>query len=60
MINLELPDKLKNLSSSINNLANNVLRPVSRKYDENEHEYPTELDMFRGMKIMGKPKKKEV
>lgn len=59
MINLETPDYLTNLRSSMNNLANGVLRPVSRKYDLCEHEYPKELDIFRGMSILGRPKKKK-
>ncbi len=59
MINLETPDYIKNLTSGINNLAKTVLRPISRKYDEEEHAYPKELDMFRGMQILGRPKKKK-
>ncbi len=59
MINLETPEYLANLRSSMNNLAKGVLRPVARKYDEAEHEYPKELDLFRGMQIMGRPKKKK-
>lgn len=59
MINLETPDYIKNLTSGINNLAKSVLRPISRKYDEEEHAYPKELDMFRGMQILGRPKKKK-
>ncbi|MCX7678926.1 MAG: acyl-CoA dehydrogenase family protein [Spirochaetes bacterium] len=59
MINLETPDYLKNLTSGIHNLAKTVLRPISRKYDEEEHSYPKELDMFRGMQILGRPKKKK-
>ncbi len=59
MINLETPEYIKNLTSGINNLAKTVLRPISRKYDEEEHTYPKELDMFRGMQILGRPKKKK-
>ncbi len=59
MINLETPEYIKNLTSGINNLAKSVLRPISRKYDEEEHAYPKELDMFRGMQILGRPKKKK-
>jgi acyl-CoA dehydrogenase len=59
MINLETPDKIEQIRSNLNNLARGVLRPIARKYDEAEHEYPKELDMFRGMKLMGKPKKKK-
>jgi acyl-CoA dehydrogenase len=59
MVNLETPDYLKNIKNSMNGIAKGILRPVSRKYDENEHEYPKELDMFRGMPIMSRPKKKK-
>jgi acyl-CoA dehydrogenase len=59
MLNLETPDYIVNLKSGINNLAKGVLRPIARKYDEEEHTYPKELDMFRGMQILGKPKKKK-
>ena len=43
----------------MNNLAKGMLRPIARKYDVNEHEYPKELDMFRSIKIMGGGKKKK-
>ncbi len=59
MLNLETPEYINNLKSGINNLARGVLRPIARKYDEEEHTYPKELDMFRGMQILGKPKKKK-
>ncbi len=59
MISLELPDNMEKMRSNIRNLAKGVLRPVSRKYDEAEHEYPKELEVFRGMQIMGRPKKKK-
>ena len=59
MLNLETPEYINNLKSGINNLAKGVLRPIARKYDEEEHAYPKELDMFRGMQILGKPKKKK-
>lgn len=46
MINLELPKKLSALASQANQVAENVFRPNSRKYDTLEHEYPKELDML--------------
>jgi acyl-CoA dehydrogenase len=46
MINLETPKKAKALINQARQAATEVLRPVSRKYDRAEHEYPTELDMF--------------
>lgn len=46
MINLELPGKLKALRNQAQQVANEVFRPISRKYDLAEHEYPVELDML--------------
>jgi acyl-CoA dehydrogenase len=45
-INLELPRKLKALKEQAHALAENAFRPISRKYDTLEHEYPVELDML--------------
>ncbi|HNW28071.1 MAG TPA: acyl-CoA dehydrogenase family protein [Spirochaetota bacterium] len=59
MINLEPNQKMIEVRNSINNLAKGMLRPIARKYDVNEHEYPKELDMFRSIKIMGGTKKKK-
>ncbi len=46
MINLEIPKKFKPLINQAFQAADNVFRPVSRKYDKGEHDYPVELDMF--------------
>jgi len=46
MINLETPKKLKPLIHQARQVADNVFRPISRKYDTQEHAYPVELDMF--------------
>jgi acyl-CoA dehydrogenase len=46
MINLELPKKFATLSTQANQVAQQVFRPNSRKYDLAEHEYPKELDML--------------
>ena len=46
MINLEIPNKFKPLVAQANEVASNVFRPISRKYDTAEHEYPKELDML--------------
>lgn len=46
---LELPKKLQNLQGMAHNLAVEMLRPISRKYDLAEHEYPKELDMVAAM-----------
>lgn len=59
MINLEMTQKMIDVKSGMNNMATGMLRPISRYYDENEHKYPQELDMFRSIKIMNRPKKKK-
>lgn len=46
MINLEVPRKLEPLIGQAHQVAAEVLRPISRKYDRAEHEYPKELDML--------------
>jgi acyl-CoA dehydrogenase len=48
-INLDDPKKLKPLASQAHQVAMNMLRPISRKYDRAEHAYPTELDMLAAM-----------
>ena len=49
MINLETPKKIRPLIEQAHQVAMNMLRPISRKYDEAEHEYPKELDMLAAM-----------
>ena len=49
MINLEIPKKFKPLVSQANQVAKEVFRPISRKYDEAEHAYPKELDMLASL-----------
>ena len=46
MINLEIPKKLKPLITNAHQVALGMFRPISRKYDRGEHEYPKELDML--------------
>jgi acyl-CoA dehydrogenase len=46
MINLEVPRKFGGLVSQAHQVAENVFRPISRKYDLAEHAYPKELDML--------------
>ncbi|MBI5845861.1 MAG: acyl-CoA dehydrogenase family protein [Deltaproteobacteria bacterium] len=58
MIDLETPEYLEKVRSAMNSLAGSMLRPIARKYDEAEHTYPTELDAFRGIQVMGRKKKK--
>ncbi|MDH5674288.1 MAG: acyl-CoA dehydrogenase family protein [Myxococcales bacterium] len=43
---LELPKKLQALVDQGHAVANEVFRPISRKYDLAEHQYPKELDML--------------
>src|SRR3954453_7148632 len=45
-INLETPRKFKPLVAQAHEVAREVFRPNSRKYDRAEHEYPKELDML--------------
>ena len=49
MINLETPKKFRPLIGQAHQVAMNLLRPNSRKYDLAEHEYPKELDMLAAM-----------
>jgi acyl-CoA dehydrogenase len=46
MIYLETPSKFRPLIEQAHQVAVEVLRPISRKYDRAEHEYPKELDML--------------
>jgi len=59
MLDLEFSEKLEKVRTSMHSLAKSLLRPIARKYDEAEHEYPKELDVFRGMPVMGGGKKKK-
>ncbi|WP_110241420.1 acyl-CoA dehydrogenase family protein [Nocardioides gilvus] len=49
MINLETPRKHRMLVDQAHQVAMNMLRPISRKYDRAEHSYPKELDMLAAM-----------
>ena len=49
MINLETPKKFKPLVDQAHQVATEVFRPISRKYDEAEHTYPKELDMLAAL-----------
>jgi acyl-CoA dehydrogenase len=46
MINLETPKKFRPLVMQAHQVAAEVFRPNSRKYDRDEHTYPKELDML--------------
>ncbi|MBF6132151.1 acyl-CoA dehydrogenase family protein [Nocardia otitidiscaviarum] len=49
MINLELPKKLRASANQAHQVAAEIFRPTSRKYDLAEHEYPVELDTMAAM-----------
>jgi acyl-CoA dehydrogenase len=49
MINLETPKKFKPLVNQAHQVATEVFRPISRKYDVAEHAYPKELDMLASL-----------
>ncbi len=49
MINLETPKKFKPLIGQAHQVATEVFRPISRKYDSAEHGYPKELDMLASL-----------
>jgi acyl-CoA dehydrogenase len=49
MINLETPKKFKPLAGQAHQVATEVFRPISRKYDAAEHAYPKELDMLASL-----------
>ena len=48
-ISLDDPKKFRPLVGQAHQVAMNMLRPISRKYDRAEHEYPKELDMLAAM-----------
>ena len=48
-IHLDDPKKLRTLRDQAHQVAMNMLRPISRKYDRAEHAYPKELDMLAAM-----------
>jgi len=49
MIDLEIPKKFAGLVGQANQVACEVYRPISRKYDLAEHSYPKELDMLAAL-----------
>ena len=49
MINLELPKFLRAGAAQAHQAAAEIFRPISRKYDLAEHEYPRELDTLASM-----------
>ena len=49
MISLEAPKKFRPLVAQAHQVAENVLRPIARKYDREEHARPKELDMLAAL-----------
>lgn len=49
MIYLEVPKKLKPIVNQAHQVAKHVFRPISRKYDRAEHDYPKELDLLAAL-----------
>jgi acyl-CoA dehydrogenase len=48
-MNLQTPKKFAILVEQAHQVAANVFRPISRKYDKGEHDYPKELDMLASL-----------
>jgi acyl-CoA dehydrogenase len=48
-INLETPKKFDMLVNQAHQVSTEIFRPISRKYDRAEHEYPKELDMLASL-----------
>jgi len=46
---LELPKSLELVVNQAHQVAKHVFRPISRKYDRAEHDYPKELDMLAAL-----------
>ena len=46
---LEVPKKFVPLVEQANRVAQEIFRPISRKYDSQEHSYPVELDMLAAL-----------
>ncbi|MDT4899423.1 MAG: acyl-CoA dehydrogenase [Pseudonocardiales bacterium] len=49
MINLETPKKFGMLINQAHQVSTEIFRPISRRYDRSEHEYPKELDMLASL-----------
>ncbi len=49
MIDLEVPRKFSGLIEHARAMADEVFRPISRKYDLAEHTYPAELDIMAAL-----------
>jgi acyl-CoA dehydrogenase len=49
MISLEIPRRLQPLATRAAQVADEVFRPISRRYDRDEHTRPKELDMLAAL-----------
>jgi acyl-CoA dehydrogenase len=49
VIYLEVPKNLELIVNQAHQVAKHVFRPISRKYDRAEHDYPKELDMLAAL-----------
>lgn len=49
MIQLEQPRKFRALVNQAHQVAQEIFRPISRKYDRAEHSYPKELNMLAAL-----------
>ena len=47
MISFKESDMEKQVKDLIHGMANDIMRPIARYYDEHEHQRPTELEPFR-------------
>jgi len=56
MINLELTKELQQAKDFLHSLAKDLFRPIARKYDVAEHEYPKELEVMRGATAQNREK----
>ncbi|MET4167401.1 MULTISPECIES: acyl-CoA dehydrogenase family protein [Gordonia] len=57
-INLELPKKFDSTVERTHMAAEHLFRPISRKYDQAEHEYPVELDELAKLAKQGRSSEK--
>src|SRR5579875_2380075 len=48
-INLELPKKMHAVIDKAHQGAAEIMRPIARKYDAREHDYPVELDTLASL-----------
>jgi acyl-CoA dehydrogenase len=49
MIQLEIPKGLRPLVERAHQVGQNLFRPIARKYDDQEHAYPKELDLLAAL-----------